>query len=113
MEVGADDAFDGVELGHHLLMVGVALGCSAGLDGFPHHHIDFQALFLVPGEFEEVGMLEEEVDVFPLLNLIPIIVVFGGIGHGVYSGLNRLYLTIISHILRLFWSGRVYLRNRF
>jgi hypothetical protein len=97
--VCSDDGFNGAELDHHLLVVCVALCGGSGLDGFSHHHVDFQALSLLVGEFEEVAVLEEEVDVLPLLNFVPIVMIFGGVGLGVYSGLDRLYLGIISQIL--------------
>lgn len=102
MEVCPDDALDASKLDHHFLVVRVALGRSARLYGLAHDHVDLQALSLLVGEFKEVAVFEEEVDILSLLDFVPIVMVFGAVGLRVYSSLDSPYLSIIIQILCLF-----------
>lgn len=97
-----DYLFNRAKLDHHLLVVRVALGSSAGPNRFLHQNIDFQALSFIASELKQITVFEEEIDILPLLNFVPIVMIFRGVCLGVDSGLNRLYLTIIFQNLWLF-----------
>lgn len=73
--MGPYNVFDCAKFDHHFLMMAVALGCSSAPQSIAHNHINFLALAFLVGEVIKLAMSDKEIDVFSMLDLVPIIVI--------------------------------------
>jgi hypothetical protein len=61
-------------------MVAMALCCSPRFYPFAHDDIKFDAFSLFLRKVEEFPIFDQEVDVFSILDLIPVVVILGYVG---------------------------------
>ena len=58
---------------HHLLVMTMALLGAASLDSIAHHHVHSHLLFLADGEFEDLGVGVEKVQVPLVFSSAPVV----------------------------------------